>query len=64
MFGEADKIFLMLWEKELAAAYLKLAELTIIKFEQKPFDLETEFISILSLCTVHKDWLLKTRNHL
>ena len=54
----------MLWEKELAAAYLKLAELTIIKFEQKPFDLETEFISILSLCTVHKDWLLKTRNHL
>ena len=46
------------------AAYLKLPELTIIKFVQKPFDLETEFISILSLCTVQEDWLLKTRNHL
>ena len=58
------KIFLLLWEKELAAAQSKLIELTIIESVQKLSDLETEFISKFSLYTVQEDWLLKTRNHL
>ena len=54
----------MLWGKELAAALFKLIELTISESVQKLFDLETEYISKFNLCTVQKNWLLKTKNRL
>ena len=57
--GKLSKIFLLLWEKELAAAQFKLIELTIIESVQKLSDLETEFISKFSLYTVQEDCLLK-----
>ena len=55
---------MLLWGKELEAAQFKLIELTISESVKKLFDLETEFISKFTLYTVHKDWLLKTKNHL
>ena len=42
--GKASKNFLLLWEKELAAAQFQLTVLTIIESVQKLSDLETEFI--------------------
>ena len=62
--GNPRKNVLLLWEKELAAAQFKLIELTISESVQILFDLETEFISKISLYTVQEDRLLKTKNHL
>ena len=60
--GKPSKKFLLLWEKELAAAQLNFIKLRRIESIQKLSDLETEFISKFSLYTV--DLLLKTRNYL
>ena len=60
--GKPSKNFLLLWEKELAAAQFKLIELTISESVQKLFGLETEFILKFSWYTVQEDWLLKTKN--
>ena len=40
-----SKNFLLLCEKELAAAQFKLTELTVIELVEKLFDLETDFVS-------------------
>ena len=61
--GNPSKNFLLLWERELAAAQLNLAELVILEYVQKLFVLETKFNSKFSCYTVQEDWLLKTRNH-
>ena len=42
--GKPKNNFLLLWEKELAAAQFKLTELAIINFVEKLFDLEIKFI--------------------
>ena len=62
--GNPSKNFLLLWERELAAAQLNLAELVILEYVQKLFVLETKFNSKFNCYAVQEDWLLKTRNHL
>ena len=62
--GKPSKNFLLLCEKELAAAQFKLTELTVIELFEKLFDLETDFVSKFNLSTVQEDWLLKTRHRL
>ena len=52
--GKPSKNFLLLREKELAAAQFKLIELTITESVQNLSDLETEFISKFSLYTVQE----------
>ena len=59
-----SKNFLLLCEKELAAAQFKLTELTVIELVEKLFDLETDFVSKFNLSTLQEDWLLKTRHRL
>ena len=62
--GNPSKNFLLLWERELAAAQLNLPELLILEYVQKLFVLETKFNSKFTCYTVQEYWLLKARNHL
>ena len=62
---EPSKNFLLMQWKDLAAAQVTLIELTIIESVQKlNLICGPNTFKNLSLYTVQKDWLLKTRNHL
>ena len=54
--GHPSKNFLLLWERELAAAQLNLNELVILEYVQKLFVLETKFNSKFNCYPVQEDW--------